>query len=52
VFLLFKHVHSTVTICRGQDGTHTLQAVHPEFLNGGTDAEAIYNLCLTLKVLL
>jgi len=31
---------------------HTLSGVHPEFLNGRADAEAIYNLCLILKILL
>jgi hypothetical protein len=31
---------------------HTLSGVHPEFLNGGNDAEAIYNLCLIVKMLL
>ena len=29
--------------------THTLSGVHPEFLNGGTDAEATYNLCFNFK---
>ena len=52
VFLLFKHLYKTVTICRGEEETHTLPGVHPEFLNGGTDAEVMYNLCLILKILL
>ena len=32
---------------RGEE--HAVLGVHPEFLNGGTDAEATYNLCLILK---